>query len=533
MTESGNPDAETELVSQGFEFMRLGKYSEARRKFDAALKENSDSARAWAGFGAANFRLKEFVTARTALRKSLLRDQGNWRVIHDYGRACLQLEEIEDAVQALTQAVTINPGAEAAWCDLGTAQMAIGAFADAEYSFRYAISINKKFAVAYHNLANCIRERGEIDDAIRGYRRALDADPDFSAAAIAYASTLSDAGRVQEALEVLNIFLARHPSDAQCHQHKGLILLRAGKLGEGFKEYEWRLTPTPDGVPVRPFSQPQWRRDQGSGKDILVWLEQGVGDEILSLHMLKDVIAETGPCMVECDPRLASIVTRSFKNITVIPRSDPPDPLTKTASAMLPIWSCGSLYRSDLSSFPHHDGYLLADRERTSSLRQKYATLAKGRKIVGVSWSSGGTRGRAKTPPLDVWHPLLEQDDVFFVSLQYAAANSDIETLATLSGRPIHLDQDVDQVNNIDAAAAQIAAMDATVTVSNTTAHLAGALGQPVATLLPSGFGGFWYWFRERTDSPWYPSMTLCRQSEPGNWETAMSRAVEWLRTRV
>jgi len=521
------------LIAQGQDLVRVGKLSDALKVFEEAVQLDSTSAQAWAGLGSVNFKLGHLAAARRALQKSLLIDQSDWRVIHSYGCACLQLEKIEDAIKALIQAVTINPGSEAAWCDLGSAQMANGAFADAEYSFRYAISINKNFAIAYHNLANCVRERGSIDDAIRGYRRALAADPDFSAAAVAHASTLSDSGRIDEAIAVLNSFLAHHPNDPLGHQYKGLILLRSGDLKAGFEEYEWRLTPTPDGVPVRPFTQPLWRRDQNSGKKVLVWLEQGIGDEILSLNLLNSILADVSSCIVECDPRLVPLVSRSFDGITVIPRSDPPNPLTKTADVSCPIWSSGDLYRSNFESFPEHNGYLRADPERARELRRKYLDLANGRKIIGLSWSSGGVRGRAKTPPLEAWQPLLNRDNVLFVSLQYAAAETDVVTLSKLAGKEIYVDPGVDQVNDIDAAAAQIAAVDATVTVSNSAAHLAGALGRPAATLLPSGYGGFWYWFRARTDSPWYPSTTLCRQTEPGDWQSAIARANDWLQSRL
>jgi Flp pilus assembly protein TadD len=518
-----------ELIAQAKGLLRAGKLHDARSMLEKASGADPENARTWAELGSVLLRLNDFSGAKSVLVKSLRRDQSDWRVIHNFGRAQLQLDETEGAIQALTQAVALNPSAEAVWCDLGTAQMAAGAFGDAEYSFRYAISINKKFWIAYFNLANCVREQGRMDEALRGYRRALDANPDFSAAAAAYASTLSDAGRVEEALASLDMFLGRHPGDVECHQRKSLILLRAGHLSEGFKEYEWRLTPTQDGVPVRPFRQPRWQGQRDLNSTVLIWLEQGIGDEILSLSMLEALVADTGPCLVECDPRLVPLISRSFQNVTAVPRSDPPHPLTKTADLMCPIWSSGMRYRSEFGLFPQHSGYLKSDATLTSTLRHKYSDMANGRKVVGISWSSGGARGLAKTPPLETWRPLLQQENVFFISLQYAPAPEDIAALSDMNGQPVYVDHDIDHVSSIDNAAAQIAAVDGVVTVSNTAAHLAGALGRPVATVIPSGFGGFWYWFRERTDSPWYPSMALCRQSTPGDWASAVTRARDWI----
>jgi hypothetical protein len=84
-------------------------------------------------------------------------------------------------------------------------------------------------------------------------------------------------------------------------------------------------------------------------------------------------------------------------------------------------------------------------------------------------------------------------------------------------------------------AAAQTAAMDLVITASNTAVHLAGALGRPAWLLTPEGPGNHWYWFKQRSDSPWYPSLTLLRQKRPGDWSgvfaTAADRLQQWART--
>jgi ADP-heptose:LPS heptosyltransferase len=86
------------------------------------------------------------------------------------------------------------------------------------------------------------------------------------------------------------------------------------------------------------------------------------------------------------------------------------------------------------------------------------------------------------------------------------------------------IDRSVDQFANIDRFAAQIAAMDMVITIDNSTAHLAGALGVPVSLLLP--FAADWRWLVQRIDSPWYPTMRLLRQPKPGDWETVVESAL-------
>jgi ADP-heptose:LPS heptosyltransferase len=90
-------------------------------------------------------------------------------------------------------------------------------------------------------------------------------------------------------------------------------------------------------------------------------------------------------------------------------------------------------------------------------------------------------------------------------------------------------DPTIDQLKDMDGFAAQVAAMDAVFTTSCTTAHVAGALGVPGIVVVPVGRGLHWYWFADRTDSPWYPSLRLARQRTPERWDDAIAEAVHAL----
>ena len=80
----------------------------------------------------------------------------------------------------------------------------------------------------------------------------------------------------------------------------------------------------------------------------------------------------------------------------------------------------------------------------------------------------------------------------------------------------IYQDEEIDSLQNLDDFAAQVSALDLVISTSNTTVHMAGALGKQVWTLLP--YIPDWRWMLEREDTPWYPSMRLFRQSELGDW---------------
>jgi hypothetical protein len=98
------------------------------------------------------------------------------------------------------------------------------------------------------------------------------------------------------------------------------------------------------------------------------------------------------------------------------------------------------------------------------------------------------------------------------VSLQYGPVSKKLDEFEKKTGTHIYCDDTVDQLKDLEAFFAQVSAMDLVITISNTTAHVAGALGIPTWLILPRGAGEIWYWFTERSDSPWYPSVKLFRQ---------------------
>ena len=138
---------------------------------------------------------------------------------------------------------------------------------------------------------------------------------------------------------------------------------------------------------------------------------------------------------------------------------------------------------------------------------------------IGLSWRSGNPRfGTAKSLALTDFEPVLETPNSVFIDLQYGDTTDERGALERSCGRTLHHDTDIDSLADLDAFAAQVAAMDLVITASNTTAHMAGALGVPCWVLVPTGPGLLWYWFLDRSASPWYPSPRLFRQAAPGDW---------------
>ena len=474
--------------------------------------------------------MEETELAIKAFKRAITLSPKAFEPLHHLGRLLLAGSYFDKAISILQRAISANQSVDAVWSDLAIAQKGAGDIAGAIQSLKNAIQLNPRSAIPLYNLAECCRETGQDKEALRILNELIISNPRFVEAHILAASILSDRKDIDGAISLLEKCLASHPGHIDCLQNMALIQLRAGRLAQGFESYLWRLTPSKNSVAIRPFSHKLWHGQSLETDKLLLGLEQGIGADILSVSLLQDIIKLAPNCIVECDARLVDLLVRSFPQVRFVSRCDPPAPETAKANYVSPMWSTARILRQNWDQLPKEGAYLVADQERVDNLRNRYKAIAGDRKIIGLSWASSAVGGRLKTPPLETWKPLLDDSNQLIISLQHAAHPQDIAILNQIGKSEIHIDHSIDATKDFDQAATQISALDAVVSISNSTAHLSGALGTQTATLVPKGFGSFWYWHHDVKQNPWYPTMRLCRQNKPGDWQSAISDACKWLK---
>jgi hypothetical protein len=257
----------------------------------------------------------------------------------------------------------------------------------------------------------------------------------------------------------------------------------------------------------------------------LVWGEQGLGDQILHAGMVPEVIERATSVVLEVEPRLIALFARSFPGVEVAALA--PELHDGPLAAHTPLGALGQHLRPSWDAFPRREqGYLVADPDRAASLRERLTR--DGHTAIGLFWRSVAPLiGRSKSAELIDFAPLLRLPDCRFVDLQYGDTLADRRFVTRELGIRVERLDDIDNTNDIDGLAALIAACDTIVTVSNTTAHLAGALGRPTWVLVPSGNARIWYWFKERPQSPWYPHVHLVRQRRAQPWADLIGSATQ------
>ena len=391
-----------------------------------------------------------------------------------------------------------------------------------------ALAGNAQRAVAHRVIADVQVFRRNYDAARQHYDAALSIEPKNGKILSNYATLLSRAGEPELATEAFQKSLRYLPRNSAAVHGLALALLVQGRLSEGWQLYGSRAF-VQKGTPRRP-ELPQLNRLPKPGERVLVWLDEGVGDQVMWASVIPDLIQTGADLIVECDRRLIPLFQRAFSQAAFMPRTDPPTPIPGTSpTAQFSISSDAAAWlRGRFEDFPSRS-YLAPSPQLAQELRDKYRRGRSDTPVVGISWKTAadGKVADEKTLPLTAWGPILHMPGVTFVNLQYGDSADDVAAAQKRFGISITSDASIDPITDIDAFAAQVAAMDLVITASNATAHVAGALGVPTWVLVPKGFGGMWHWFLARDDSPWYPTVRIFRQQTKGDWGPVIAAASE------
>jgi len=463
--------------------------------------------------------------AHTAVNKA--------RALFSQGISQHQAGKISEAQSLYRQVLKLLPRQADALHMLGVTEFQDKNFAEAVILISQATTLKPDDDLMHFNLGNALRAVGKLSEATDAFSTALHLRPDHLEALKNLGNTYKEQNRMAEAIACYDRLLAMEPGHAHTSYNKAIALLTQGRLAEGWDLYEYRLwCDTADGKHLghsMARQAPDWD-GRPPAKPLLVLPEQGLGDQIFYGAMLADLQSTGVESFVCLDGRLQALFARSFSGLDfVLPTNIAElDPAQQLFGAQIQIASLGQFFRRDVTSLIRAPSpYLSADPNLAKTLRQRIRQ--DGKLVCGLSWGSKNAEtGARKSLPLEALRPVLQVPGVEFIDLQYGDTHDERQTLHASSGATVrHLD-DIDNQNDIDGLAALIEACDLVITVSNSTAHLAAALGKPTMVLL-AHHTPLWYWHLDAMTSPWYPTVTLLRQQAPGEWHTVVDTAARML----
>ncbi len=522
---------ETLLASLGDTFEAVADEAEAALKRAVTLSPQD----AKAHFAYANMFSKrgQHDKAVNATRNAI-KYNPNWpQAWSNLGEALRKEKIYDEAVEALEKAHTLLPDDIYIKYNLATALSDSKKYDNAEKLFENILELDSTFLKAHINLGILYKRTNRKDLALAQFEEVLFENPEFHQAYSNIGGIFADCGWPSAALPLYDKALdLKTETDPLILLYRSVAVLSLGRLKEGWSQFEYRFDAPEEKNFRRPCPPLYWGGEDLRGKHIVVWTEQGLGDEVLHGSILPEIIERAGQCTIECSERMVPVFARSFPSTTVVGYKASNLPVTPPDGIdyQIPLASLGQHFRTDFASFPAHTGYLKADADKVAEIRARYDTLANGRRIVGISWRSKNEgAGEAKSIALSDMAAVLQTPGVMFVNLQYGECAEELAEVHKQFGVEIIHDEAIDPLIDMDAFFAQVGAMDLVLSTSNTTAHVAGAQNIPVWVLLPHGKGLVWYWFLRRTDSPWYPSARLVRadhklEEGPVRWRELIER---------
>lgn len=417
-------------------------------------------------------------------------------------------------------------------------------FALAEHSLRRAIEMAPDMYEPWNHLGFVYQHEGRLDEAKEAFERALGLDESGSPEVRAnLTGVLINNGTSQRAVDECNRVLADHPDHVDAKWNRSLAYLELGEWEKGWIDHRAGLTVDPRSNDcmrkIRRYANnlPYW--DGTPGKKLVIYGEQGVGDEIMAASMLPDLYAENPDIMFECHPRLVTLFRRAFGDKFPIygTRKVQADMLPwvswATPEAKVPIFSLGERYRNSAGEFPRQP-FLVPLEEYREKARDYLDSIGSGVKI-GICWQGGSlpTRADKRSIPLPAWLPLLEGVDAEWISLQYDHAEHPgmwepiIQQFNADKGVNIH--HSTLWANDLDLCyGALIHELDYIITVNTSLVHACGAMGVRCLSLTPRTAA--WRYGLEGTTMPWYGDHVQLERQKGREWEQVIKEITPRIR---
>lgn len=496
----------------------IGRSAEAEPLLRHALAANPSLTEARAALGLALLDLGQADEGEAALRAVLARRT-------DHAAATLALAGSRqrrggDAEPAYRRYLTLEPADVEGWNAYGLALQAADRIACAGDAFVRAIRLNPQMAEAMTNLGTIRRLQGQAADGAELQRRALDLCPGYAAAHTNLALALQDQGDDAGAEREFTKALDADPDQALARFNRAILRLRQGRLAEGWEDYAVRFE-SGRLRPRRPFNIPEWEGGRLAGRRLLLWGEQGLGDEFMFGALLPEALSRFPDAIVECEPRLIPLFQRSFPGTTVRAPTRRPD----DADCHLPFGSLPRLLWRTAPGSPPPAGWLKPDQERLAAWRSRLDALGPGL-TVGIAWTSQRitTERRRSYTDLAEWASLLRLPGIHAVSLQYDGREEEIAAVEERLGLPIHRWPDLDQIADLEGTAALMANLDLVISVASSAGEMAAALGVPVWRLAQRD------WTQLGTAvRPWFPTMRCIHPDGRSGIGGAIPKAVQML----
>jgi tetratricopeptide (TPR) repeat protein len=506
-------------LAEGVRLYARQQWHAASRKFEAVLNLDPKHFDAQHLLGLIAHQQQDYDRAVKCFSQSIALQPLNATPYYNLGLTLQERKEYASALRLYQMALELQPTNVKILNNQGIVLKELRRYEEALHSYARAIELDPRYPNSYVNRAGTRLRLGQIDPALLDCEQAIQLQADYVEAWFNRAFILGEAGRHHEAITHYRYLLSLAPQHAMAQFALSLCYLITGDLLHGWPQYEWRWQDKSLGIKKPALPQPEWDGHSSlTGKKILVYFEQGFGDTLQFCRFVLPLKQQGAEVILLVQPALQQLVQSLDPAIQVVSGGQLPEVDYQAALLSLP-----RLLEISLAELPGASRYLHAPAELQQLWRQRLGTTQKPR--IGLAWS--GNRGHKNDHNRSLSLAMLlavlpgEYD---YVCLQKDLSAADQQLLQSRADISVF----ADELITFNDTAALCQELDLVISVDTSVAHLAGALGKPLWVLLP--FNPDWRWLLERTDSPWYPSATLLRQPQYGDWSSLLNHLPQRLK---
>ncbi|CAB1064797.1 hypothetical protein D1BOALGB6SA_9594 [Olavius sp. associated proteobacterium Delta 1] len=533
-----------------------GSLETAKKLIDRAIQNDANVPVFYVSFGDILQREEKFTEAVNYYRKALSLNPNLVEGLCNMGNALRQLAQYNQAIACYRKSLVCNPRLPEAYNNMGLAYSQQDQYDSAETCFKTAIALSPDYAQAYNNLGNVYRDKFDYQAAMEQYHQALSLAPESSMinynlgilfqirneadkAVLYYQKAVEGQSPIPDAHNNLGKYyqdrnqpersishfvkaIDLDPEHFDAHFNRSLSLLATARFEEGWNEYEWRFK-RDDWKRVYPhrLKSPRWDGREFTGKTLFIHSEQGFGDTIWFVRYLPQVKSRGGSIIFESRPELIDLLQDNI-GVDQLASMSFDHPPQISHDLHIPLMSLPAVLATTIETIPAQVPYLYASEAKF----QNWAARINGSGFkIGLVWAAKSTNKHERSCALENFLPLLTIKNIQIYGLQKG------EDAQTVNQMPVDVHNLGQEFETFADTAGAVECLDLVISVDTAVAHLAGAMGKPVWVLLP--FAADWKWLLERRDSPWYPTMRLFRQPQPGDWKRVVLSLVEELKQYI
>ena len=520
--------------NKGNVYFELGDYAKSIESYKVAIQLNPKDSQNYNHLGNAQQALCLYEEALKSYKISVELNPLNAEVFNNQGALYQNICDYKNALISFDRAIELQANNPHAHFNRGRVLKELSRVNESIDSFCQAIELKPDFFEAYNNLANVLKDEQQWEQAFTLYSKVIELKPDFAQAYYNRGTILQEFNELEQATLNYEMALRLVPEYIDAHLNLGLVRLMSQDFSNGWLHYEWRFKSTQFKTDHLYSDRPQWNpvSHPSSQKRLLIWSEQGVGDELMFCSLLSEFVSQLNntSVLVQIDSRLLPLMRRSLTGIEFCSKTDSIS--EDDFDEQMPMGRLASFMRVSLDSFLKQTAsYLLVDETKTLMFKQLLVSqISRGAEAqhpqsnirwIGISWRSKAIKtGEQRSLDLQDLVLALNAPDVKFISLQYGDVSQEIAECKFKTGIQIEQVASVDNFHDLDGLASLIQVCDEVVCVDNATVHLSAVIGKKTQVLLP--FHPDWRWGLSSGKSIWYPGLELLRQAVPGDWSSVL-----------